>query len=111
MARQEQDVAELAQILHIMGDVNRLRILIALQEGELNVTELCRRLKAPQPTVSRHLGILRMGGLVVNRRRGKEIFYSLARSESGARRANVRRLFKGGPGARLGLLVLRALRR
>jgi DNA-binding transcriptional ArsR family regulator len=31
----------------------------------------------PQPTISRHLGILRMAGLVSNRRRGKEIFYSL----------------------------------
>ena len=77
MAKQERYVETLAQIFHVLGDPTRLRIWVALQGGELNVTELCKRLKAPQPTVSHHLGILRLNGLVSNRRSGKEIFYSL----------------------------------
>lgn len=78
MAKQERErnVQSLAQMFRILGDQTRLNILMSLQEGELNVTELCKKLKAPQPTVSHHLGILRMAGMVNNRRGGKEIYYS-----------------------------------
>ncbi len=78
MARQDTSVPAMAQMFRILSDETRLRVLMTLQEhGELNVSELCKRLQVPQPTVSHHLGILRMGELVVNRRNGKEIFYSL----------------------------------
>ena len=55
-----------------------MRALLALLKGELNVSELCCALRIAQPTVSRHLGILRMAGLVAGRRKGKEIFYSIS---------------------------------
>lgn len=77
MAKQNPPVESLATIFRVLGDQTRLRALMALQHGELNVSALCDALRAPQPTVSRHLGILRMAGLVNNRRKGKEIFYSL----------------------------------
>ncbi len=64
---------------HVLGDRTRCRILNTLNDGELNVTQLQNRLKIPQPTVSHHLGIMRMSGLVTTRREGKLIFYSLAR--------------------------------
>ncbi len=61
-----------------MGDETRQQILQLLQqEGELPVGELSRRLKSPQPTVSHHLKILKQEELVLSRRAGKEIFYSL----------------------------------
>jgi ArsR family transcriptional regulator len=82
MPKAERSIPLLAQMFRLLGDQTRLRILVELQGGEVNVSELCRRLKAAQPTVSRHLGILRKGGLVRNRRNGKEIYYSL--SEFGA---------------------------
>ncbi len=78
MADENHHVENLAQMFRILGDPTRLRILLTLKEGEVNVTGLCEALQLPQPTVSRHLGILRMGGLVSNRRSGKEIFYSLS---------------------------------
>ena len=78
MAKKKKDVQQLAQTLRIMGDETRLRVLLTVQDKESNVTELCNKLKMPQPSVSRHLGILRMGGLVNNRREGKHIHYSLA---------------------------------
>lgn len=77
MAKQTHQVESLATIFRVLGDQTRLRALLALQRGELNVSELCVALRVPQPTISRHLGILRMAGLVNNRRRGKEVFYSL----------------------------------
>ncbi len=46
-------------------------------EGEQHVTQLCRKLRAPQPTISHHLGLLRIHGLVRGRREGKLVYYSL----------------------------------
>lgn len=78
MAKKTRDIEMLAETLRILGDPTRLRIVLSLKEREHNVTQLCRKLRMPQPSVSRHLGILRMSGLVRNRRSGKEIHYSLA---------------------------------
>jgi ArsR family transcriptional regulator len=88
-ARQLDQVAALFKLL---CDKTRLAILQILCEGEMNVTALCRRLKLPQPTVSHHLGLLRMNRLIANRRSGKQVYYKLhervedpARSDAGPR--------------------------
>jgi DNA-binding transcriptional ArsR family regulator len=67
----------MSRLFQVLSDETRLRLVLALREGEKHVTELCRRLRVPQPTVSHHLGLLRMNGLVRNRRKGKSVFYSL----------------------------------
>jgi ArsR family transcriptional regulator len=67
----------LAQVFRILGDPTRLAILNILDAGEMNVSELCRKLRLNQPTVSRHLGILKMSAITVARRSGKEIYYSV----------------------------------
>ena len=61
------------------ADATRLRILNLLLEGELCVCDLCDVLDIIQPTVSRHLGHLRRAGLVVGRREGKWMHYSIAK--------------------------------
>ena len=48
-----------------------------LAKGERNVTSLCEELKLPQPTVSHHLGLLRIERIISNRRHGKQVFYGL----------------------------------
>jgi DNA-binding transcriptional ArsR family regulator len=48
-----------------------------LAGGERNVTNLCELLALPQPTVSHHLGLLRMNNVIGNRRNGKQVFYML----------------------------------
>jgi len=70
-------VDQLVTMLRVLCDRTRLRLLSALQSGEVNVTALCEQLDLPQPTVSHHLGLLRNAQLVVNRRCGKQVFYSL----------------------------------
>ena len=60
-----------------MSDKTRLNILMLLAGGERNVTNLCELLALPQPTVSHHLGLLRMNNLIGNRRNGKQVFYTL----------------------------------
>ena len=69
---------DLARVFHSLGDKTRLSIMMLLTEGEVNVTTLCKKLKLPQSSVSHHLGLLRIGGLVRTRRDGKRIFYSHA---------------------------------
>ena len=68
----------LAELFQLLGDKTRLSILMRLAEGEWNVSTLCRDLNLPQPTVSHHLSLLRINGLVVNRRDGKQVYYALA---------------------------------
>ncbi len=67
----------LFRIFRLLGDPTRLSILLALVDGERNVTTLCQMLDLPQPTVSHHLGLMRMNRLIDNRRNGKQVFYKL----------------------------------
>lgn len=59
----------------------RLLILCFLCNGEKSVSEIEQMLSLRQPAVSQQLARLRADGLVETRRNGKNIYYSLARSE------------------------------
>jgi DNA-binding transcriptional ArsR family regulator len=106
MARQTREIEALAQLCHILGDQTRLRILQALQRGERNVTSLCEELKLPQPTVSRHLAILRMAGLADNRRAGKEIFYSLRDYTAGPAISGMKSILDASAAVRIGPIII-----
>jgi ArsR family transcriptional regulator len=73
----DQDLEQLVTLFRLLSDKTRLNILCMLSAGERNVTSLCEELKLPQPTVSHHLGLLRMSNVISNRRSGKQVFYSL----------------------------------
>jgi DNA-binding transcriptional ArsR family regulator len=73
----DQDVVALSRLFGLLGDPTRVRIMLLLCRGELNVSRLCQELKMAQPTVSHHLGLLRRGGLLQTRREGKSIHYAL----------------------------------
>jgi ArsR family transcriptional regulator len=70
-------VGELAQAFRLLSDETRLQIVFHLAQQEQNVGSLCEILDLAQPTVSHHLGLLRMGRLIINRRNGKQVIYSL----------------------------------
>jgi ArsR family transcriptional regulator, lead/cadmium/zinc/bismuth-responsive transcriptional repressor len=67
-----------AGIFHAAGDEHRLRLLALLAAGEWCVTDLAEVVGAGMSTVSQRLRVLRSEGLVVGRREGKHVFYSLA---------------------------------
>lgn len=69
-----------SQVCHALGDPKRLLILYALSRGARNVSELARELDVPQPTVSRHLAILRERSLVEARRDSAMVYYTLTDS-------------------------------
>lgn len=58
-----------------MADETRHRILLLLQAGEMNESEIVARMDLTQPTVSHHLSLLRRANLVSARREGKYVFY------------------------------------
>ena len=62
-----------------LADETRQGILQLLQKkGELCVSDIVAQFKqSTQPTISHHLKILKHEGLVLSRREGKEILYSL----------------------------------
>jgi DNA-binding transcriptional ArsR family regulator len=72
-----QDVEQLTNLFRLLSDRTRLNILLTLAEGERNVGSLCHELGLPQPTVSHHLGLLRVNNIITNHRKGKQVYYSL----------------------------------
>ena len=76
-APSEEQLEQLANLFRLLSDRTRLNLLMMLADGERNVTSLCEALRLPQPTVSHHLGLLRMSNVIGNRRDGKQVFYSL----------------------------------
>jgi len=74
-----QEITQLhADFCSALADSTRLILLYALADGPCNVTELTEQLDLPQPTVSRHLKILRERGLVTATRQGMAVQYALA---------------------------------
>src|ERR1044071_8743050 len=66
------------QLFKAFSSETRLRILNLLAVKEQCVCELQQVIRLSQPTISRHLSYLRRSGLVVERRQGKWVMYSLA---------------------------------
>jgi DNA-binding transcriptional ArsR family regulator len=73
----DQDLDQLTALFRLLSYKTRLNILMLLAGGERNVTSLCEALQLPQPTVSHHLGLLRLHNVIGNRRSGKQVFYTL----------------------------------
>jgi ArsR family transcriptional regulator len=67
----------IAQVYRAAGEPVRARLLAELAHGERCVCHLHEALDAPQPTVSRHLAVLRRVGLVRARREGAWVHYAL----------------------------------
>lgn len=67
-----------AQILKVLADETRLRILHLIEDGELCVCELMVVLDLPQSTVSRHLSYLKNNGWLQDRRDGVWMYYRIS---------------------------------
>jgi SAM-dependent methyltransferase len=71
-------LAHYVDTLALLGDENRIRLCALLRDRELCVTDMVRVTGMAQSRVSTHLGRLREGGFVVDRRKGAQSFYALA---------------------------------
>lgn len=69
---------EAAELLKVIAHPVRLCIIMGLiEKGKCNVTHMQNCLDIPQPTVSRHLQMLKNAGIIKGERNGLEINYSL----------------------------------
>ncbi len=66
-----------AEIFQALAHPTRIAIIELLENGELSAGELIGKLGMEQANVSQHLGVLRAKHLVVNRKVGNQVFYSV----------------------------------
>ena len=74
ISKAKDDDRGAADLLKILGQETRIRILERLRGGEHCVCDICPDI-GEQSNVSRHLGILKMSGLIRDRRVGTRQFY------------------------------------
>lgn len=77
MLTQVRDRTQAAQVFHALGDDTRLRIVEQLARGEQCVCDLTGILDVAQSRLSFHLKTLKDAGLLLDRRDGRWIYYSL----------------------------------
>ena len=68
---------EFMAVAKALADENRVRMLLALQGGELCVCQITELLGLAVSTTSKHLSILYRAGLLDARKEGRWIYYSL----------------------------------
>jgi DNA-binding transcriptional ArsR family regulator len=68
----------IAARFRVLGEPMRLKLLIALEDGERNVTGLVSVTGGTQANVSRHLQTLTDAGILARRKEGLNVFYFVA---------------------------------
>jgi DNA-binding transcriptional ArsR family regulator len=66
-----------AEVFSMLSDATRIRIILALRDGELAVGDLADRVGKPPTVVSQHLAKLRWARIVQARQEGTRVFYNL----------------------------------
>lgn len=65
------------QVFKALADPTRREIVRLLGKGELSAGVLAERFDMTKPTVSHHFAVLKEADLIVSRREGQQIMYSL----------------------------------
>ncbi len=66
-----------SEIFQALASPTRIAIVEALREGEMSAGKLIEKLGIEQANASQHLSILRARQIVVNRKVGNQVFYSI----------------------------------
>lgn len=77
-AHPESSFVELAvEVFSMLADATRVRLILALRDGEQAVNELAERVGKSPTAVSQHLAKLRLTRIVTTRHEGTRVFYRL----------------------------------
>lgn len=76
---EQKNIKNIANYALCLANERRVEIIMLLMEGEKCACELGRRLKITQPSISRHMSVMCKSGLVVGRKQGRWMLYSLNR--------------------------------
>ena len=64
-----------------LGDDTRCALIDLLRDGPRPVQDLASAFAVSRPAISRHLGVLRRAGLLLEHRRGRQNLYSIDRTK------------------------------
>ncbi len=73
----DASIQRTAELLRIIAEPNRLKILCVLKEGKQCVCNIQKNIRLPQNLTSHHLKVLKNAGLVKSQKQGLKIIYSL----------------------------------
>ncbi len=65
------------RVFEALASQVRRQMLVELAAGELNAGDIAARFEISKPAISQHLTVLESAGLVVRRKKGQYVFYSL----------------------------------
>ena len=71
-------VEDTSRIFSLLGEPSRVKIVLALMEGELCVYHICEITKAKQSATSQHLRKLKDANIIKARKEANHVLYSLA---------------------------------
>ena len=74
----DNDIAQLADLFHLLGDPTRLRIVLSCLPAPIAVGDIASHLQLSSSLVSHHLRLLRAARIVKSERQGKQVFYTAA---------------------------------
>ena len=77
MAPVSTSLKHAAALFHALSDETRLELLDQLKSGEQCVCELTDAMNAAQSRLSFHLKVLKEAGLILDRREGRWMYYSI----------------------------------
>ena len=78
MAGKSDDIfRQQARVLKVLANESRLQIIDRLSRGECSVGELTALVGSDPSTISKHLALLRAHGIVLDRREGNVVYYTL----------------------------------
>lgn len=81
-APESRDFTTLSEVFKLLADPTRLQIFWTLCHTEECVIGLAGMLDISSPAISHHLKLLKEGGMIVSRRKGKEVYYTAGNTEA-----------------------------
>lgn len=73
-----ESVEDVSKIFSLLGDPSRMKIVLALMEGELCVYHLCEITGGKQSATSQHLRKLKDNGILKCRKEANQVLYSIS---------------------------------
>mgnify|MGYP000503893724 CR=1 FL=1 len=74
---EEEPLYDLAELFKVFGDSTRIRIIWALFEADMSVSDIANLLNMTQSAISHQLRVLKNARLVKYKKSGKAVYYSL----------------------------------
>ena len=77
----DQEIELIAARFRALGEASRLKLIVALEEGAKNVSQLVKATHLSQSNASCHLRTLTNAGVLVRHREKTEVYYAVAARE------------------------------